>query len=31
MPSPRTVLMFALIVGLAIFLTACGGGGHGGY
>jgi hypothetical protein len=31
MPTPRTVFVLALLVGLALFLAACGGGGHGGY
>jgi hypothetical protein len=30
MRTKRTVLMFALLVGLALLLAACGGGGHGG-
>jgi predicted small secreted protein len=31
MPIRRTVMVFAILVGLALFLAACGGGGHGGY
>jgi hypothetical protein len=31
MRIPPTLLVFALLVGLALLLAACGGGGNGGY